>query len=140
MTPSSPFHFAFFVRDLDSTRQFYGGVLGCSEGRSTETWVDFDFFGNQISAHTTGKVVAAQNTGFVDGVAVPMPHFGAILQWDLFEEVARRARAAGVEFILEPHARYAGEPSEQMTMFVLDPSGNPLEFKSFRHPENVFAA
>lgn len=139
MTPSSPFHFAFFVRDLDSTRHFYGEVLGCTEGRSTDTWVDFDFFGNQISTHTSGNVVATQNTGVVDGVQVPMPHFGAILQWDLFQEVARRAHVAGVEFLLEPHTRYAGQPAEQMTMFLLDPSGNPLEFKSFREPANVFA-
>jgi extradiol dioxygenase family protein len=139
MTPSSPFHYAFFVRDLESTRRFYNGVLGCSEGRSAETWVDFDFFGNQISAHTTGEVIQTRNTGIVSGVAVPMPHFGAILQWDLFEEVARRAHAAGVHFVLEPHTRYPGEPGEQKTMFVLDPSGNALEFKSFRDAENVFA-
>lgn len=140
MTPSFPFHYSFFVRDLASTRNFYGEVLGCSEGRSTATWVDFDFFGNQISAHTTGEVVATRNTGMIDGVAVPMPHFGAILQWEVFEEVARRAHKAGVKFVLEPHSRYAGEPGEQMTMFLLDPSGNALEFKSFRYPENVFAA
>lgn len=140
MTPSFPFHYSFFVRDLDSTREFYGDVLGCREGRSTATWVDFDFFGNQISTHTTGEVIVTQNTGMVAGVAVPMPHFGAILQWEVFEEVARRAYTAGVKFVLEPHTRYAGEPGEQMTMFVLDPSGNALEFKSFRHPENVFAA
>ena len=87
MTPSFPFHYSFFVRDLASTRGFYGEVLGCSEGRSTATWVDFDFFGNQISAHTTGEVIATTNTGMIDGVAVPMPHFGAILQWEVFEEV-----------------------------------------------------
>lgn len=140
MTPSFPFHYSFFVRDLAATRDFYGEVLGCSEGRSTDTWVDFDFFGNQISAHTTGEVIATQNTGMVAGVAVPMPHFGAILQWEVFEEVARRAHKAGVRFVLEPHSRYAGEPAEQKTMFLLDPSGNALEFKSFRYPENVFAA
>jgi len=140
MTPSFPFHYSFFVRDLDSTREFYGDVLGCREGRSTATWVDFDFFGNQISAHTTGEVIVTQNTGMVAEVAVPMPHFGAILQREVFEEVARRAYKAGVKFVLDPHTRYAGEPGEQMTMFILDPSGNALEFKSFRHPENVFAA
>ena len=140
MTPSFPFHYSFFVTDLDSTRDFYGEVLGCSEGRSTDTWVDFDFFGNQISAHTTGEVITTKTTGTVAGVAVPMPHFGAILQWEVFEEVARRAHRAGVKFVLEPHTRYAGEPGEQMTMFVLDPSGNALEFESFRYPENVFAA
>ena len=135
-----PFHFAFFVRDLDSTRRFYGEVLGCREGRSTGTWVDFDFFGHQISAHTTGAVTPTQNTGRVEDVLVPMPHFGAILGWDEFEGLAGRIRAAGVPFVLAPRIRYAGQPSEQATMFVLDPSGNALEFKSFKHPEHVFTA
>lgn len=135
---AEPFHFAFFVRDLDSTRRFYGEVLGCTEGRSTESWVDFDFFGNQISAHSTGPVTATQNTGQVDGVAVPMPHFGALLPWDRFDRLARRMRDASVTFLLEPRVRYAGQPGEQATMFVLDPSGNALEFKSFKHPEHIF--
>lgn len=137
---SRPFHFAFFVRDLDSTRRFYGSVLGCREGRSTDTWVDFDFFGNQISAHTTGSVAPTQNTGQVEGVQVPMPHFGALLGWEEFEALAGRIRAAELPFILEPRIRYAGQPGEQATMFLLDPSGNALEFKSFRHPEHVFTA
>jgi hypothetical protein len=134
------FHFAFFVRDLTSTRNFYGKVLGCREGRSTDTWVDFDFFGNQISAHTTGSVMPTQNTGKVEDILVPMPHFGAILDWREFEGVAERARAAGVHFVLEPRIRYPGRPGEQATMFLLDPSGNALEFKSFRHTEHVFTA
>jgi extradiol dioxygenase family protein len=133
-----PFHFAFFVRDLDSTRRFYGEVLGCREGRSTGTWVDFDFFGSQISAHTTGPVTPTQDTGQVEGVLVPMPHFGALLGWDQFEALEQRIRGAGVRFVLEPRVRYAGQPGEQATMFVRDPSGNALEFKSFRHPEHVF--
>jgi uncharacterized protein len=137
---SHPFHFAFFVRDLDSTRRFYGQVLGCREGRSTETWVDFDFFGNQISAHTTGTVTATQNTGQVEGILVPMPHFGALLGWSEFEALAGRIRGAGLSFILEPRIRYAGQPGEQATMFLLDPSSNALEFKSFKHPEHVFSA
>ena len=87
-----PFHFAFFVRDLDSTRRFYGEILGCREGRSTDTWVDFDFFGNQISAHTTGQVTPTQNTGKVENILVPMPHFGAILKWEEFEALAGRIR------------------------------------------------
>jgi extradiol dioxygenase family protein len=134
----SPFHFAFFVKDLESTRSFYRDTLGCREGRSTDTWVDFDFFGNQISAHTTGPVGATQNTGFVAGIAVPMPHFGALLDWDTFNSVAERIRRDGVSFVLEPMIRYPGEPGEQATMFVLDHSGNALEFKSFRNPEHVF--
>ena len=137
---AAAFHFAFFVRDLDSTRRFYGEILGCREGRSTDTWVDFDFFGNQISAHTTGSPTPTQNTGQVEGILVPMPHFGALLGWEEFNGLADRIRAAGLPFILEPRTRYAGQPSEQATMFLLDLSGNALEFKSFRHPEHVFTA
>jgi extradiol dioxygenase family protein len=133
-----PFHFAFFVRDLDSTREFYGAVLGCREGRSTQDWVDFDFFGNQISAHVTGPVSPTSDAGVVDGVRVPMPHFGALLEWEEFERVAGRIRAARIAFIIEPRVRYPGQPGEQMTMFLRDPSGNALEFKSFRHPQHVF--
>ena len=134
-----PFHFAFFVRDLASTRAFYGNVLGCREGRSTETWVDFDFFGNQISAHVTGPVTPTSDNGVVDGVQVPMPHFGALLEWEEFQRVAGRIREAGIPFIIDPRVRYAGQPGEQMTMFLRDPSRNALEFKSFRYPENVFS-
>ena len=137
---AAAFHFAFFVRDLDSTRRFYGEILGCREGRSTDTWVDFDFFGNQISAHTTGSPTPTQNTGQVEGILVPMPHFGALLGWEEFNGLADRIRAAGLPFILEPRTRYAGQPGEQATMFLLDLSGNALEFKSFRHPEHVFTA
>ena len=135
-----PFHFAFFVCDLASTRRFYGEILGCREGRSTETWVDFDFFGNQISAHTTGTVTPTQNTGQVEGIQVPMPHFGALLEWEAFGALQQRIHAAGLPVILEPRVRYAGQPGEQATMFLLDPSGNALEFKSFRHPEHIFTA
>jgi extradiol dioxygenase family protein len=134
------FHFAFFVTDLASTRRFYGGVLGCREGRSTDTWVDFDFFGHQISAHTTGPVPPTVDAGVVDGIHVPIPHFGALLAWDEFARVAEAIRKAAIPFIIEPRARYPGQPGEQMTMFLRDPSGNALEFKSFKHPEHVFTA
>jgi extradiol dioxygenase family protein len=137
---SEPFHFSFFVRDLASTRRFYGDILGCREGRSTDVWVDFDFFGNQISAHTTGAVSPTTNAGQVDGVAVPMPHFGAILDWEEFQALAARVRDAGVAFVIEPRVRFAGQPGKQATLFFLDPSGNALEFKSFRNPEHVFTA
>jgi len=136
---ADPFHYSFFVRDLESTRRFYGDVLGCREGRRTDAWVDFDFFGNQISAHTTGSVTPTQNKGEVDGIAVPMPHFGAILPWDEFQALAGRVRGAGVPFVIEPRTRFAGQPGEQATMFFLDPSGNALEFKSFKNPDAVFA-
>lgn len=135
----SPFHYSFFVTDLVSTRRFYGETLGCREGRSTAVWVDFDFFGNQISAHTTGVLTPTQDTGVVDGTNVPMPHFGAILDWDAFHALAMRIRAAHLTFVIEPRSRFAGQPGEQATMFLLDPSGNAVEFKAFRHPEHVFA-
>ena len=140
MAAMRPFHFAFFVRDLDTTRRFYAEVLGCREGRSTDGWVDFDFFGSQISAHVTGPVTPTTDAGVVDGVRVPMPHFGALLEWDEFERIAERIRQARIEFIVEPRVRYPEQPGEQMTMFLRDPSGNALEFKSFRHPEHVFTA
>jgi hypothetical protein len=136
---SQPFHFAFFVRDLASTRRFYAEILGCREGRSTDTWADFDFFGNQISVHTTGPVTPTHKTGQVEDLLVPMPHFGALLGWDEFQALAARIRGAGITFMLEPRIRYPGEPGEQATMFLLDPSGNALEFKSFKNPEGVFA-
>jgi hypothetical protein len=132
-----PFHYAFLVRDLASTRRFYAELLGCREGRSTETWVDFDFFGNQISAHV-GTPAPAPGHGHVDGVAVPVPHMGAILPWDDFQALAGRLREAGVGFVIAPQVRYAGKPEEQATMFFLDPSGNPLEMKAFRDPAHVF--
>ena len=135
-----PFHYAFLVTDLASTRRFYGEILGCREGRSTEAWVDFDFFGNQISAHTSKTPAPTRDHGVVDGIAVPMPHFGAILGWDDFHALAARIRAAGWGFVIEPRLRFAGRPSEQATMFLLDPSANALEFKAFRQPEEMFTA
>jgi len=134
-----PFHYAFFVKDLASTREFYGKLLGCTEGRSTDTWVDFDFFGSQISAHTTGPVVKTIDAGLVDDVLVPMPHFGAVLEWDAFHALARRLEAAHLTFVIAPKVRFAGQPGEQMTMFFRDPSGNAIELKAFRSDEGVFA-
>jgi uncharacterized protein len=132
-----PFHHAFAVHDLASTRAFYGGLLGCQEGRSTDTWADFDFYGNQISAHL-GRPLPPAATGDVEGVAVPIPHFGALLAWDEFEAIARRLDKAGTAFLIRPSVRYAGLPSEQATMFFLDPSGNPIELKAFRDPSAAF--
>jgi extradiol dioxygenase family protein len=133
-----PFHYSFCVRELASTRRFYGELLGCAEGRSTETWVDFDFFGNQISAHL-GEPAPTADVGRVEHVRVPLPHFGAVLGWDEFHAAAARLQKAGVPFVIEPYVRYRGEPAEQATMFLRDFSGNALEFKAFRHPDAIFA-
>jgi extradiol dioxygenase family protein len=134
-----PFHHAFPVHDLALARAFYGGLLGCREGRSAPRWVDFDLFGHQISAHLVEgwRGVAAHN--LVDGDGVPIPHFGLILEWDRWHGLADRLRAAGVAFVIEPRVRFQGEVGEQATMFLLDPSGNALEFKSFRDDGSIFA-
>jgi hypothetical protein len=132
-----PFHLAFPVRDLAGARAFYGEVLGCAEGRSADTWVDFDFFGHQLSAHVAGADPAATNP--VDGDDVPVRHFGLVLPWDAWEALAVRLSAAGVAFLIAPRVRFAGEVGEQGTFFVLDPSGNALEFKSFRDLGRTFA-
>lgn len=138
MSERPRFHLAFPVHDLRAARDFYGGVLGCPEGRSADHWVDFDLFGHQIVAHLTdGPADRVVNP--VDGDDVPVPHFGVLLAPDDWGALAERLRAAGTEFVIEPHTRFAGEPGEQSTMFVLDPSGNALEFKAFRDDDQVFA-
>ena len=135
----SIFHLAFNVRNLDKARQFYGGVLGCREGRSTETWVDFDFFGHQISLHL-GEPFATARTGRVGDALVPMPHFGLILTLADWQAMAERLQAANADFILEPQLRFAGQPGEQWTMFFCDPFGNPMEIKGFRSLATVYDA
>lgn len=133
------FHYAFKVKDLASTRRFYIDILGCEEGRSTDTWVDFDFWGNQLSAHVAEMPEALDYCGKVDGIEVPIPHFGAVLSPAEFEDTRQRLEAAGVEFIVKPVQRYVGQPGQQATMFVLDFSGNPLEFKSFSDEREMFS-
>lgn len=133
-----PFHLAFHVTDLDTARAFYGRILGCPEGRSTETWVDFDFFGHQISLHL-GPPFATAATGKVGDRLVPMPHFGAILTVPQFRALADRLEAEGVAFVIPPTLRFAGQPGEQWTMFLTDPFGNPLEFKAFADEGAIFA-
>ncbi|MEA5445051.1 VOC family protein [Gammaproteobacteria bacterium AB-CW1] len=133
-----PFHLAFPVRDIDSTRRFYEETLGCSVGRQAERWVDFDFFGHQLSAHVSESAeVEAHNS--VDGDAVPVRHFGAVLPWPRWEALADKLRQQGVEFLIPPRIRFQGEAGEQGTFFIRDPSGNALEFKSFKHPERLFS-
>jgi extradiol dioxygenase family protein len=135
-----PFHLAFPVRDLDTARAFYVGVLGCREGRSTERWVDFEFFGHQISAHLSPEDASLDpERNEVDGDAVPVRHFGAILDWDDWEAMAERLSVAGIDFMIEPRVRFEGQPGEQGTFFVRDPSGNVLELKSFKDPDRIFA-
>lgn len=135
-----PFHMAFPVADLEATKAFYEGLLGCRAGRSAATWIDFDFFGHQISAHLRPSEARRAETNEVDGDAVPVRHFGAILDWEDWRALADRLRGAGIRFLIEPHVRFKGEVGEQATMFFLDPSGNALEFKAFRDKSRVFAA
>ena len=134
-----PFHLAFPVHDLAAARAFYGGTLGCPEGRSSDTWIDFDLFGHQIVAHLdpAAKPVAVSNP--VDGHDVPVPHFGVVLAMGDWRTLADRVKAAGITLGIEPHIRFVGQPGEQATMFFLDPSGNALEFKGLAALNQLFA-
>ncbi|HVM36927.1 MAG TPA: VOC family protein [Sphingomicrobium sp.] len=133
-----PFHLAFPVHDLEAARAFYGGLLGCREGRSAAEWIDFDFYGHQIVAHLGGRPGdAAANA--VDGDHVPIPHFGVVLELADWKRLADRLQAAGTDFVVEPHIRFAGQPGEQATMFFRDPSGNAIEMKAFRSLDQLFA-
>ena len=134
-----PFHLAFPVHDLAAARAFYGGLLGCPEGRSSEHWVDFDFHGHQIVAHLAPEEAGAAAAHDVDGDAVPVRHFGLVLPMDAWQALADRLRAAGTRFVIEPHIRFRGQPGEQATLFLLDPCGNALEFKAFADPSRLFA-
>src|SRR5947209_819913 len=139
MTERPPFHLAFPVHDLAAARGFYGDLLGCPEGRSAGEWVDFDFFGHQIVAHLDPEMRPRPHHNPVDGHDVPVPHFGAVLPMAEWEELADRLRGSGVvEFVIEPTIRFRGEAGEQATMFFLDPSGNAIEIKAMRDPENLF--
>lgn len=135
----SLFHFAFHVTDLNEARRFYGGVLGCTEGRSTDTWVDFDFFSHQISLHL-GEPFKTTRTGKVGDHLVPMPHFGLVMRLPEWQALAARLQAAGVDFVLPPQCRFEGQPGEQWTMFFCDPFGNPIEVKGFATLDAMFAS
>jgi hypothetical protein len=126
-----PFHLAVQVRDLTESRAFYGGLLGCPEGRSAETWVDFNLYGHQLVCHLAPSAGERVHHNAVDGDQVPVPHFGVVLEMRDWELLAARLRDAGIEFVIEPHVRFQGQRGEQATLFFLDPSGNALEFKSF---------
>lgn len=132
-----PFHMAFAIDDKETARHFYGSVIGCKVGREAENWIDFDFFGHQISAHLN-KDPKPSATSRVGNDLVPLHHFGAVLPWEEWNALIERLRSNSHSFILEPHIRFEGEPGEQGTFFIKDPAGNALEFKSFRHPEGMF--
>lgn len=134
-----PFHLAFPVHDLAAARAFYGGLLGCPEGRSSDAWIDFDFYGHQIVAHLDPAEARRAATNPVDGDDVPVRHFGVVLPMDAWHALADRLKAAGVRFAIEPHIRFQGEVGEQATMFFYDPSGNALEFKAFADMGRLFA-
>lgn len=134
-----PFHLAFPVDDLAAARHFYGEIMGCAEGRSTDEWVDFDFHGHQLVAHLAPGKAGDRASNHVDGHGVPVPHFGLVLTMEDWEALAARLRASGCDFVIEPTIRFKGQPGEQATMFLRDPSGNALEFKALANPANLFA-
>jgi len=134
----SRFHYAFKVKDITTTRRFYMEILGCEEGRSTDSWIDFNFFGHQLSAHISTNFPELDFCGKVDGVNVPIPHFGCLLTVEQFENIQKRLEKENIKFVVKPQKRYEGQVGEQLTMFVFDFSGNPLEFKAFSNSEEVF--
>jgi uncharacterized protein len=134
-----PFHLAIPVHDLAAARAFYGQTLGCAEGRSSDEWVDFDFFGHQLVTHLDPQAHAPRHHNKVDGHEVPVPHFGMVLEWRVWHQLAERLRAGGTRFVIEPGIRFAGQVGEQATMFFYDPSHNALEFKAFKDPSRLFA-
>ena len=134
-----PFHLAFPVRDLAEARAFWGGIIGCPEGRSSDEWIDFDFYGHQIVTHLAPDAARANSANPVDGHDVPVPHFGIVLTLEDWQALADRLKAAGVEFAIEPYIRFKGQPGEQATMFFRDPSGNAIEMKAFADLGQLFA-
>jgi len=136
--PVVPFHLAFPVTSLEEARAFYGGLLGCPEGRSSPEWVDFDFHGHQIVAHLSPDAGHLE-TNLVDGDNVPVRHFGVVLPMDQWQKLADKLKAAEIDFVIEPHIRFKGQPGEQATMFFRDPCGNAIEFKAFENPAMLFA-
>jgi len=138
-SPLPPFHLAFPVHDLEKTRAFYAGLLDCPEGRSSDAWIDFNFWGHQLVAHLVDNDGPAVQTSQVDGKHVPAPHFGAVLDWDAWHALKDKLMTANIDFIIEPYIRFEGLPGEQATMFIQDPSGNALEFKSFKDIGQLFA-
>ena len=133
-----PFHLAFPVNDLAAARAFYGGVMGCAEGRSSDEWIDFDFYGHQIVAHLAPGGAGDRASNHVDGHGVPVPHFGIVLKMEDWQELADRLTAAGTQFVIEPTIRFKGQPGEQATMFFRDPADNAIEMKAFENLDSLF--
>ncbi|MEC9448205.1 MAG: VOC family protein [Candidatus Neomarinimicrobiota bacterium] len=138
MKKLQPFHLAFPVHDLSEAKEFYTKILGCTLGRSSEHWIDFNLFGHQVVAHLNPDELSKTKTSNVDDKQVPVRHFGIILEWEKWQQFSIELKEKGVEFIIEPYIRFKGEIGEQATMFFLDPSGNALEFKSFKDPKMIF--
>lgn len=134
-----PFHLAFPVNDLEATDAFYSNILGCSKGRSSDHWIDYNLFGHQVVAHLAPEDAGKGSTNDVDGHQVPVKHFGVILEWQQWHDFAEKLKSHGIEFIIKPYVRFEGQPGEQATMFFLDPSGNALEFKAFKDQSQIFA-
>ena len=134
-----PFHLAFPVKDINETLTFYRDVLGCETGRSSDQWIDFNFWGHQVVAHLSPDEAGKSNMNEVDGHQVPVKHFGVILDWDDWHELAERLKEKSIKFIIKPYIRFKNKPGEQATMFFTDPSGNALEFKAFRDESQIFA-
>ncbi|WP_163517538.1 VOC family protein [Gelidibacter japonicus] len=138
-TALSPFHIAIPVHNLEECRVFYRDVLNCEEGRSSDHWVDFNFFGHQLVIHYKSKSTEESHSNSVDGKNVPVPHYGVVLPWDSFQDFAKKLTEKGIEFVIEPYIRFEGQVGEQATMFFMDPSGNALEFKAFKDMGQLFA-
>ncbi len=134
-----PFHLAIPVDDLNAARHFYGEILGCREGRTADLWTDYDLYGHQLVIHYSPATKKDTHHNPVDGHDVPVPHFGVVLPWDEWEQLAERMKRAGISFVIEPHIRFAGQVGEQATMFFMDPCGNALEFKGFKDIGLLFA-
>ncbi|MEL6562531.1 MAG: VOC family protein [Bacteroidota bacterium] len=134
-----PFHLAIPVNDVATCRAFYRDVMGCEEGRSSENWVDFNFYGHQLVIHYKPSDQTEDHSNEVDGHNVPVPHFGVVLEWETWAELSESLKSKGIQFVIEPYIRFAGKVGEQATMFFLDPSGNALEFKAFKNIDQLFA-
>ncbi|NRA93797.1 MAG: VOC family protein [Psychroserpens sp.] len=138
MSKISPFHIAIPVHNLEECREFYGTILGCEEGRSSDHWVDFNLFGHQLVIHYKPKTEEELHTNLVDGKNVPVPHYGVVLPWETFHEFTDKLKRKQIDFIIEPYIRFKGEAGEQATVFFLDPAGNALEFKAFKNIDQLF--